>query len=256
MSQGIGSGASARGAAAFAAALTFVAPAVAHAQQGQPKAPAPPPVQGLYTVSGGASRYSTPDGAVRFVFDRSGSRAALLRFEGDPEVHVLRPVMAAGGGEIYRTEDGNLMLRVTPHGGIIVYTRANREGAPASEDGRAAPLTPEAIAFAEMQRRFEALQTRAARSVGQRVVFSVPAQMSAPQAGVVLDAAERVAEGLAAAPMTNIRRVVIVFGPTPRVVMMGEQLTVQVTPQMGYAGRPSSSSVRNIVTGQVQGPQQ
>lgn len=258
MSSGQGSGLCARGAAAFAAALTFSAPAFAQAQQAQPQrgAAPPPPVQGLYTTSGGASRYSTPDGAVRFVLDRSGGRVALVRFEGDPEVHVLRPVMAAGGGEIYRTEDGNLMLRVTPHGGIIVYTRANRAGSPASEDGRAAPLTPEAIAFAEMQRRFRELQSRAARTVGQSVTFSVPAQMSAPQAGVVLDAAERAAEGLAAAPLTTIRRVVITIGNSPGVIMRGEQLTIQVAPQMGYAGRPSSNTIRNVVTGQVQGPEQ
>ncbi len=261
MSQGSGSGFCARGAAAFAAALTLAAPGLANAQaaaqQRGATSPAPPPVQGLYTNAGGASRYSTPDGAVRFTFDRSLGRIALLRFEGDPEVHVLRSVMAAGGGEIYRTEDGSLMLRVTPHGSVTVYTRANRGGAPASEDGRAAPLTPEAVAFADMQRRFRELQARAARNVGQQVTFVVPAQMSAPQAGVVLDAAERAAAGLAAAPLTNVRRVVITIGPTPGAMLRGDQLTIQVAPQMGYAGRPSSNAIRNVVmTGQVQGPEQ
>ncbi len=244
---------SARGAAAFAAALSLTgAPALA---QPQPTPPAPP-VRGLYSVSSGATRYSTPDGAVRFVFDRSGGRAALVRFEGDDEVHVLRPVMAAGGGEIYSTEDGDVRLRVTPHGGIIVYTRAQTTGAPASEEERVAPLTPAAIAIAEMQRRVRQLQARAARSVGQSVTFAVPAQMSAPVAGVVIDAAERAAAGLAAAPMTTVRRVVIIFGPSPAVVQRGDQLIIQVAPQMGYAGRPSSNTIRNVVSGQVQGPEQ
>ena len=212
-------------------------------------------MQGLYRASG-ATRYSTPDGGVRFVLDRSGGRAALVRFEGDPEVHVLRPVMAAGGGEIYRTEDGDVMLRVTPHGGIIVYTRSLRTGAPASEEARVAPLTPEAIAFAEMQERFRRLQVQARRSVGQTVTFTVPAQMTAPAAGVVLDAAERAAEGLAAAPMTNVRRVVITFGNAPAVAQRGDILFIQVAPQLGYAGRPSSNTIRNVVSGTVQGPQQ
>ncbi|HVK81172.1 MAG TPA: DUF4908 domain-containing protein, partial [Verrucomicrobiae bacterium] len=111
--------------------LTLAAPGIALAQQRQQNPPpAAPPVQGLYQASSGATRYSTPDGAVRFVLDRSGGRAALVRFEGDPEVHVLRPAMAAGGGEIYRTDDGDVMLRVTPHGGITVYTRTMRPGAP------------------------------------------------------------------------------------------------------------------------------
>jgi hypothetical protein len=215
-------------------------------------------MQGLYTSAAGASRYSTPDGAVRFVFDRSGGRVALVRFEGDPEVHVLRPVMAAGGGEIYRTEDGNVMLRVTPHGGIIVYTRTIRTGAPASEEGRAPPLTPEAIAFAQMLERMRELQAQARRSVGQTVTFTLQTQtqISPPAAGVVVDAAERAAEGLAAAPMTTVRRVIIVIGPAPRVAMQGDLLIIQVAPQLGYAGRPSSISIRNVVTGTVQGPEQ
>ena len=246
-----------RGAAAFAAALALSSPGMAEAQQQQRRDPPPgQPVQGLYQASSGATRYATPDGAVRFIFDRSGGRAALVRFEGDPEVHVLRPVMAAGGGEIYRTEDGDVMLRVTPQGSITVYTRAMRTGAPASEEARVAPLTPEAIAFAQMQQRFRQLQTRARRTVGQSVTFVVPAQMSAQAAGVVVDAAERAAEGLAAAPMTTVRRVTITIGPTPRAAVRGDQLFIQVAPQMGYAGRPSSNTIRNIVTGQVQGPEQ
>ncbi|HYD71858.1 MAG TPA: DUF4908 domain-containing protein [Candidatus Binatia bacterium] len=255
MSQSSGPSLIGRGAAAFAAALALSAPGVAAAQQrGDP--PAGPPVQGLYQASAGATRYATPDGAVRFIFDRSGGRAALVRFEGDPEVHVLRPVMAAGGGEIYRTENGDVMLRVTPQGSITVYTRAMRTGAPASEEARVAPLTPEAIAFPQMQQRFRQLQIRARRTVGQSVTFVVPAQMSAQAAGVVVDAAERAAEGLAAAPMTTVRRVTITIGTSPRAAVRGDQLFIQVAPQLGYAGRPSSNTIRNIVTGQVQGPEQ
>ncbi|MDX2276530.1 MAG: DUF4908 domain-containing protein [Hyphomonadaceae bacterium] len=247
---------SARGAAAIAAALTLGAPGLALAQQQRPGGSAPPPVQGLYTNTSTATQYATPDGAVRFTFDRSGGRVALVRFDGDPEVHVLRPHAAAGGGEIYRTEDGGVALRVTPHGGVIVYTRANRAGSPASEEAQVAPLTPASVAFAEMQARMRALQAQAARALGQQVTFQAPAQISAPQAGVVLDAAERAAEGLREAPLTTVRRVVIVLGPRPAAQLQGDTLVVQVAPQYGYAGRPSSVTVRNVVTGQVQGPEQ
>ncbi len=252
MSQGSESSRKGRSVAAFAAALAVAVPGLALAQQ----QPAPAPVQGLYTNASNATRYSTPDGAVRFVLDRTGGRAALVRFEGDPEVHVLRPVMAAGGGEIYRTEDGAVMLRITPHGGITVFTRTLRTGAAASEEARVAPLTPEVIAFAEMQERFRRISLSARRSVGQPVTFTVPARMSAPAAGVVVDAAERAAEGLAAAPMTNVRRVIISFGRVPAVELRGAELYIQVAPQLGYAGRPSSNTIRNVVSGAVQGPEQ
>jgi hypothetical protein len=64
------------------------------------------------------------------------------------------------------------------------------------------------------------------------------------------------AEGLAAAPMTNVRRVVISIGRAPAVALRGTTLYIQVAPQMGYAGRPSSNTIRNVVMGQVQGPEQ
>jgi hypothetical protein len=257
MSHSSGSSLMGRSAAAFAAALALATPGVAAAQQQQQRNPQPAqPVQGLYQTSAGATRYATPDGSVRFVFDRTGNRAALVRFEGDPEVHVLRPRMAANGSEIYRTEDGRVMLRVNPQGAITVYTRALQTGAPAAEEERVAPLTPEAIAFAQMQDRFRRLQAQARRRVGQTVTFIVPAQLSSQAAGVVVDAAERAAEGLAAAPMTSVRRVTITIGPVPRAAVRGDQLFIQVAPQMGYAGRPSSNAIRNIVTGQVQGPEQ
>ncbi len=255
MSQGFGPSLSGRGAAVFAAALTLAIPGLAHAQQQpqrQPNSAAPQPL----VQSVGANRYSTPDGAVRFVLDRSGGRAALVRFEGDPEVHVLRPTMGAGGDEIFQTENGDVRLRITSHGGIIVYTRSMRTGAAASEEGRVAPLTPEELAFAEMQTRFRALQNRARRSVGQPVMFTVPAQMTPLVAGVVTDAAERAAEGLSEAPMTNVRQVIIAIGRVPAVALRGDTLIIQVAPQLGYAGRPSSSAIRNVVMGQVQGPQQ
>jgi hypothetical protein len=256
MSQPAGPSRYGRGAAVIAAALTLAAPGLAEAQQQQQPRQQPQAPQRLYPVTANASRYATPDGAVRFVLDRTGGRAALVRFEGDPEVHVLRPRMGAAGDEIYQTEDGSISLRLTPHGGIVVYTRTNRMGAPASEVGAVPPLTPEALAFAEMQARFRALQSRARQRIGQQVMFSVPAQMSPPAAGVVTDAAERAAEGLAAAPMTNVRQVVITIGNVPAVALRGATLFIQVAPQLGYAGRPSSSTVRNVVMGQVQGPEQ
>jgi hypothetical protein len=210
---------------------------------------------GLVTVTMGSRRYATPDGGVRFVFDRTGARAALLRFEGDDEVHVLLPEMGARGDEIYRNEDGTIMLRVTSQGGVIVYTRALRTGAPVSDMSSAPPIAPQAVAAAQLNERVRNLQIRAARAVGQPVQFVVPAQMSAPVAGLVVDAAERVAEGLSAAPITNVRRVVISLGRQPAALLRGNTLFVQVAPEMGYAGRPSSNTIRNVVTGAVQGPE-
>lgn len=260
MSQLRGQTLTARGAAAFAAALALAVPAAHAQQQQQPRqqpqqqqqqAPAP---LGLVTVTMGASRYQTPDGGVRFVFDRSGRSAALLRFEGDDEVHVLLPHAGSRGDEIYRNEDDSIRLRLTPQGGVTVYTRTISTGAPVSEVASVAPITPQAIATAQLNERVRLLQIRAARAVDAPVQFIVPAQMPGPVAGLVVDAAERVAEGLSQAPLTNVRRVVITLGRRPAAELRGPTLIVQVAPEMGYAGRPSSNTVRNVVTGAVQGP--
>ncbi len=240
------------GCAALAALALVGAPAEAQAQEET----RPVPVGNFREATSGATRYATPDGQIRFIFERSGRSVALLRLEDDPEVHVLHPQPAAGGGAIYRSEDGSIMLRVTATGGITLYTRALQTGAPASEEGRVGRLTPEAIAVADMQQRFRNLQARARQRIGQTVTFSVPAQLPPEVAGLVVDAAERAAEGLAAAPMTSVRRVIITLGRQPAVALRGDTLFIQVAPQYGYAGRPSSMTIRNIVTGSVQGPEQ
>ena len=203
-----------------------------------------------------ATRYRTPDGAVRFVFDRTAGRVALVRFEGDPEVHVLRPVAAAGGDEIYRTEDGDVALRLTRHGTITVYTRRNQMGAPAQEEADVAPLTPAQVAQAQFEARIRELQRRAALLTGAPVVIVTPRTADAYNAGVVLDAAERATQGLEAAPRGVVRRVVITIGSAPQAQLQGEDLRIQVAPDMGYAGRPSSTTIRNVATGERQGPTQ
>jgi hypothetical protein len=268
MNQIIGSGLRVGGAAAVAAlaalscaATSAEAQPVSSNQQTQQQSQQAQPsllARGLFNDPRAqrAARYSTPDGAVRFVFDRSGSRAALVRFEGDPEVHVLRPVAAAGGDEIYRTENGDIALRLSRTGSFTVYTRNNRLGAPAAEEGQVAPLAPEEIARAVFEARLRELQMRAARSVGSPVVFEAPVPTNGYNAGIMLDAAERAAQGLADAPLTIVRRVVITVGATPGAELRGESLTIRVAPEMGFAGRPSSNTVRNVATGQVQGPTQ
>lgn len=191
-----------------------------------------------------ARQYATPDGAVRFVLDRSGGRVALVRFEGDPEVHVLRPYGGSGGDELYRTESGDVLLRVTPHGGITVYTRSNQGGAAVLEEQAVAPLTPQPAA--NPQSHLREVQLAAARRLGRPVAFETNAPAGVG-GGVIVDAAERAAEGIVRERNPNIRRVFIVLGPRPAAAVRGDTLIVQVAPDMGYAGRPSSAAIRTIV---------
>jgi len=244
----------ARAAGAFAAALALtVAPNAAAQNRDSPLA------QGLLDLPANdhrpaAEHYQTPDGRVRFVLDRSGARLALVRFEGSDEVHVLHSVPGPRGDEFFKTDTGDVLLRVTALGSVIVYADAARMGAPATVSGRAAPVAPPSAPHGGLQARFDALQRDLARQ-GRPVTFSPPPNAQGPASGVVADAAARAAEGLAAAPGTmTVRRVVIRYGNQPNAVVVNESLTITVAPQMGYAGRPSAAAVAQAVRQPRRGP--
>lgn len=194
-----------------------------------------------------SQHYQTPDGRVRFVLDRSGERLALVKFDGSDEVHVLHSVPGPRGDEFFKTDTGDVLLRVTALGSVIVYADPARMGAPATVAGRAAPVAPPSAPHMGLAAWFENLQREVARR-GRPVTFVPPANVPAPATGVVADAAARAAEGLAAAPGTiTVRRVIIRYGAQPGAYVVNEQLTITVAPQMGYAGRPSAAAVAQAV---------
>ncbi|MGE0829604.1 MAG: DUF4908 domain-containing protein [Hyphomonadaceae bacterium] len=235
---------------ALAAALTFGGlGAEAAAQQITPLMQPPPNDVRL----GPSSRYSSPDGHIRFVFDRSG-RTALIRFDNDPEVHVLRASGGGGGVEVYRNDANDIVLRVAPYGGVTVYLRGNRNGAAVAEEARAEPLTPQAYAIAQYQARMRALQAAAARQLGRNIVFEAPGDASGIGAGLIIDAAERAAAGLIAARDTQVNRIIVRVGRQPVAQRQGATLAVMVAPQLGFEGRPSSRAIRAVVTGERVGP--
>jgi hypothetical protein len=147
------------------------------------------------------------------------------------------------------------MLRVTPSGGVSIYTRRHRTGMAAAEEASVAPLTPEALAIAQYQARMRRLQQLAARALRRPIVFEAPASATGANAGLIIDAAERAAATLSQNPTVIIRRVIIRAGPRPTARIEGEALNIQVAPQLGYAGRPSSSAIRAVLTGRTAGPE-
>jgi hypothetical protein len=238
--------AQAAGAVAFALGLAAAPQAMAQNRDS-------PLVRGLLDMPADdqsrAERYQTPDGRVKFVLDRTGERVALVRFEGVEEVHVLHLVPGPRGDDIYKTDTGDVLLRVTALGSVIVYVDSARMGAPAQAAGRSAPVAPP-VAPVNLRARMELLARDAARRLGRPVAFEAP-EVQGPASGVVADAAARAAEGLSDAPHTvTVRRVIIRTGDAPGAVMVNESLTVTVTPQMGYAGRPSAAAIRRAVEGE------
>jgi hypothetical protein len=223
---------------AVALALASVAMAgPAHAQR------APDPVTNDSAPPSG--QFETPDGSLRFVLDRSGPMA-LIQFEGDPEVYVLRPdpTMGAGGQQFFRTGDGSIVVRVTRWGEITLFVRNDRMGAAASFAESAPPLRPQPVPAPAFQQEWRQTERAVVQRVGRAVALEAPAQMGAGDGAVILDAAERAVDGLAAAPQTPIRRVRIQVGQAPAAAVQGDMLIIVVVPSLGYAGRPSSEQIR------------
>jgi hypothetical protein len=234
------SGALLHGALVGAAALTLT----------QGEAQAQSPQQGAPAASG-AQRFETPDGGVRFVLDRTGQRAALIKFEGSDEVHVLRPVGGPRGDEIYKTDTGDVMLRITPMGGVIVYRENAPNGAPAIMTGQVARISPTPPQGVSMRAQLAELERAAQQRFGRPVPVELPAQPPPAATGVVADAARRAAEGMQQAPPTVMRveRVIIQMGDRPNAMVVNRQLLITVAPNQGYEGRPSAAAVRQALQG-------
>jgi hypothetical protein len=227
-----------------AAALTIISPGSAYAQTS-------PLSIGLIDPPAndrqGSTRYGTPDGGVRFVFDRTPRRAALFRYEGDDEVVVLRPAAGPRGDELYKTEQGEVVVRVTSLGAVTLFRGHGDLGVPAEPLGDATPLAPPQWPVEMQQARLKDLARLTVRTTGRPIAFEAP--KSGVAGGLVVDAAARAAQGLAGAPGPNVQRVVIVFGDKPRAQVQPDgALQVMVAPTMGYAGRPSALAVRTAVT--------
>lgn len=234
---------------ALALAALSLASAPAQAQQ-----PARSPLtQGLLDLppqapAPAARRFATADGAVRFTFDRSGGRVALVRFEGEEKVYVLRPTIGPRGDEVFKTDTGEVLLRVTAQNGVVVFRDPRDPGAPATELGAAEPVPPPRTPR-DLAAEMSLLERRMQAQLGRPVAFSPP-PADPRAAGVVADAAAQAAEGLARSGAIQVRRVVIVFGPQPTAMLMPDgALRVVVTPELGYAGRPSADFVSRAVQG-------
>ena len=88
------------------------------------------PVVGRYGVERGPG----------FVLDRSSSTTPLLKYENSNEIWVLQPRPAGRGDMIFTNDAGDVVLRATRLGGLIVFSEERPQGAPASLRGAAQPI--------------------------------------------------------------------------------------------------------------------
>lgn len=200
-------------------------------------------------------RYVSEQG-VGFVLDRSAGPRPLLRFDNSAETWALQPSPAPRGDVIYRTDAGDEVLRITPDGGMTLYTTRQPQGTPVSAVGVAEPLRAAAMSPVDLARSLIRQSGLAGRALGRTVVIDAPdvtpgseAQV-AEAAAVAVEAIARVAraENLRGRA-TRVRRILILIGDRPDVTLAGGTLRIVIEPARGPVGRPSSARiVRTVAT--------
>lgn len=191
-------------------------------------------------------RYVAESGE-NFVFDRSGSRP-LFRFDRREETWVLRATPAPRGDIIYRNDQGTQVLRVTPEGGMTLYTVRAPNGTPASMVGPATSLTLPTLGPMAL---FNLMQTRSAmvtRALGRTVYIDLDGEQSEALCVEALiistEAVIRMARSATQRErLATLRSITIVEGGRMSVTFNRGDLRIVVNPAQGIGGRPSSARV-------------
>lgn len=191
-------------------------------------------------------RYASETGE-NFIFDRSGSRP-LFRFERREETWVLRPTPAPRGDIIYRNDEGTRVLRVSPEGGMTLYTVRAPNGTPASRVG---PATTLALPVLGPERLFQLMAVRSGlitSALGRTVeinLFGNESEALCVEALIIsTDAVLRMARSATMRDrLTRLRSITIVEGGRMSATFNRGELRVVVNPAQGISGRPSSSRI-------------
>jgi len=192
-------------------------------------------------------RYVSDTGEA-FILDRSGNRP-LLRFDHGGETWVLHPSPAPRGDVVYRNDAGQQVLRITPNGGMTVYTARAPGGSPASFSGPGESLAPPRLGPAQMMNLMLRRSAMTSQAVGRMVEINVDTGVESEALAVEAlilstDAVLRIARSPGGRSALNqLRRIVIVEGSSASVNYTRGELRIVVAPSQGVAGRPSSARV-------------
>ena len=192
-------------------------------------------------------RYVAESGEA-FILDRSGQRP-LLRFDRRDETWVLRPTAAPRGDVIYRNDAGDQLLRVTPGGGMTVYTPRAPGGSPASLSGPGQSLTPPTLGPVQMWNLMARRSAMLSQAMGRLIEIEVNTDRASESLSVEAlilstDAVLRIARSpTARSTLDRLRSITIIDGTRASVTYSRGDLQIVVAPAQGVAGRPSSARV-------------
>ena len=199
------------------------------------------PANGLYASDVGE----------RFIFDGRGTRP-LFRFERREETWVLRSTPAPRGDVIYRNDGGAQILRVTPDGGLTLYTTRTPNGSPASRIGVAPPLELPTLGPIRLFTLMNQRGSLVSQALGRLIVVNLTGEQSEALMVDALIVTTEAVIRMARTPtfrdrVNGLRSITLVEGSRSSVTFSRGDLRVVVDPRQGQAGRPSSSSIIQAV---------
>ena len=202
--------------------------------------------------------YLRDDGRGRFIFDRT-VRPALIWEEGAREVIAVTASPASGGGEVWRTDTGRTLMRVSRLGGATYFPDDARDGVIVESVGRAQTLVPPPITGDELRRQAERMvdALAAMRRGGGAVTVEIAAPArgrahSASHNAYIADAMAMIVRGADAAPrgaIRNLEEIYIGIGEAPAARFNGRMLDITLSLEDGYGGRPSSRYIERTLEG-------
>jgi hypothetical protein len=210
------------------------------------------------------------DSGDTFILEVVRSGPALLKYDDSGEVWALNPTTGPRGDTIYKNDVGEPMVRTTRLGGLTVFSRDKPSGMAAAFEGGAQDLHNLLVAgpIAIFQVLFRA-SARASQAAGHRIVFEAgcprgksrqdcpaEADVTPGSEAVFADAAALAAQAfqrvenrgeLGRAALARYSKVAFVNGRPPGVKVIGEEVRITVTPDLGFAGRPSSQRISQVL---------
>lgn len=186
-----------------------------------------------------------------FVFDRSGARP-LFRFQSRTETWALTARPAPRGDIIYRNDAGDQILRVTPDGGMTLYSVRAPNGTPASMAGPAPALERPLLGPVQLSNLMIQRSFMMSRALGRMISVLLDGEQDEALCTDALMVSTDAVLRMAASPslrgqLSGLRAVNITEGRTSSVVYVNGELRVTVQPNRGESGRPSSARIIQAV---------
>ena len=230
-------------AACMGVAIPTTAEAQVRANAQQPRVTAPRQSGRNLPPSG---RYVSESGE-NFIFDRSGQRP-LFRFERRTETWVLRATPAPRGDIIYRNDTGDQILRVTPDGGMTLYTVRAPNGTPASMAGSAPTLAVPALGPARLFNLIAQRSALVSRAMGRLIKINLPDVQNEALCVEALMVTTEAVVRMARTPsferrLSRLNSITIVEGNRSAATYSRGELRIILDSDQGIAGRPSSSRI-------------